>query len=246
MVGARVLGVEGHVHRLGRDRDLVDLLPGPLEVRPAGRDHAHLRVARSARAPRARGPRRSGSSSVVALPTRSARPKLVFTARSFWSTVKSPSDHVAHEEPGTKPKTNPSKTTVMRPPCLGPPAAGRQLSIGPCAAAPIGTVRNLDLDLDLDLDLWTEMLRASHFPKSIPRNASWDCSLPSTRAEAKDRSTSTTTSTSRSTSRIPPLASSLWGVLLSGWFRRSEPAAADYTALRSSFVPMSWRIAAEA
>ena len=38
LVGARVFRVEGHVHRLGGDRDLVDLLPRPLEVRarPAG------------------------------------------------------------------------------------------------------------------------------------------------------------------------------------------------------------------
>ena len=72
----------------GGDRDLVDLLPRPLEVGPAGRDHPHLRVGVALALLGAAAPRRCGSSSVVRSPTRSARPKIVFTARSFWSTVK--------------------------------------------------------------------------------------------------------------------------------------------------------------
>jgi hypothetical protein len=44
LVRQRIFGVERHVHRSGRDADFVDLFPGQFEVRPAGLDHAYLRI----------------------------------------------------------------------------------------------------------------------------------------------------------------------------------------------------------
>ena len=41
---AGILGVESHVERLGRDYDLVDLLPRPFEVGTSGLNDPELRV----------------------------------------------------------------------------------------------------------------------------------------------------------------------------------------------------------
>ena len=70
----------------GLGKFFVDLLPRHFEKRTAGHDHAHLRILIALLLfiiQRVADGIRSGKSPGI----RSARPKLVFTARSFWLTV---------------------------------------------------------------------------------------------------------------------------------------------------------------